>query len=75
MLQVIQAVEQATGRPVPRSAGARRAGDPASLVADVTKARELLGWSQQHSTLDRIVADAVTWERAPNYGQRGGKAR
>jgi UDP-glucose-4-epimerase GalE len=68
VLQVIDAVERAVGRPVPRSTGARRAGDPASLVADTTRSRGLLGWSPERSSLDAIVADAVAWERAPRYG-------
>jgi UDP-glucose 4-epimerase/UDP-arabinose 4-epimerase len=68
VLQVIDAVEKTMGRSVPRNVGARRAGDPPSLVADTTRARELLDWSPRRSTLDAIVADAVAWESAPKYG-------
>ena len=56
------------GRPVPHALGARRAGDPPSLVADAHRARSLLGWAATRSSLDQIVADALRWERNPRYG-------
>ncbi|WP_366075359.1 UDP-glucose 4-epimerase GalE [Phenylobacterium sp.] len=73
VLQVVEAVARAVGRPVPHAIGARRAGDPASLVADPGYVRELLGWSAQCSDLDRIVADALRWEAQPAYST-GGRA-
>jgi UDP-glucose-4-epimerase GalE len=66
--QVIDAVSAATGRLVPHSLGARRAGDPPSLVADPTKALGLLGWSAQRSALSDIVADALRWHANPGFG-------
>lgn len=68
VLQVVEAVGRALGRPVPHSTGARRAGDPPSLVARADRARELLGWTPRRSSLDQIVEDALRWERNPAYG-------
>lgn len=68
VLEVIDAVERALGRPVPRSVGARRAGDPPGLVADPSRARALLGWSPACSSLDEIVRNAAAWHRNPRYG-------
>ncbi|MDB5448446.1 MAG: galE [Phenylobacterium sp.] len=68
VIEVVEAVGRAVGHAVPHSVGARRAGDPPSLVADPGRARELLGWSATRSTLDQIVADALRWESAPGYG-------
>lgn len=68
VLEVVEAVGRAAGRPVPRSLGARRTGDPPSLVADPSRARELLGWKAVRSDLEQIVADALRWERSPGYG-------
>ncbi len=68
VLQVVGAVGRAVGRPVPYTIGARRTGDPASLVADVARAGSLLDWTPKSSSLDRIVADALRWERCPCYG-------
>ncbi len=67
--QVIDAVALATGRPVPHSIGARRSGDPASLVANPTRAHGLLGWKAQNSNLLQIVKDAAAWHRAQRYGR------
>ena len=36
-----------------------RAGDVAVLVADVSVARNLLGWTPQRPSVDQIVADAL----------------
>lgn len=66
--EVVEAVARAAGRPVPHSMGARRAGDPPSLVADPRRAKALLGWEPRCSDLDRIVADALRWEAQPAYG-------
>jgi UDP-glucose 4-epimerase len=55
--EVVAAIEQVTGRPVPRVEHARRAGDPAVLVADGSLAHERLGWTPTRS-LEQMVADA-----------------
>jgi UDP-glucose-4-epimerase GalE len=60
VLEVIAAVERASGRPVPYELTGRRPGDPAVVVADNRKARELFGWSPDR-TLDTIAATAWQW--------------
>jgi UDP-glucose 4-epimerase len=62
--EVLAAAEAATGRPVPHTEGARRAGDPPVLVADAARAREVLGWEPEHPDLEEIVASAWAWRRA-----------
>jgi UDP-glucose-4-epimerase GalE len=57
VLEVIQAAEKATGQPVRRKIGPRRPGDPPSLVADPTKAQQVLGWTAQRN-LTNIVSSA-----------------
>ncbi len=66
--EVVEAVGRAAGRTVPHSVGARRAGDPPSLVANPDRAKALLGWEPVCSDIDRIVADALRWEAQPAYG-------
>ena len=68
VMEVVEAVGRAVGHAVPHGVGPRRAGDPPSLVADPSRARDLLGWSPCHSSLEEIVSDALRWERNPNYG-------
>jgi len=62
--EVVRAVEEVTGRPVPVVEAPRRPGDPPELVADSTRAREQLGWKPQHSDLRTIVSTAWRWHEA-----------
>lgn len=71
--EVVEAAGVALGALPPYGVGPRRAGDPASLVADTTRAYQRLGWRPVASGLEQIVADALRWERAPAYG-RGARA-
>ena len=34
----------------------RRKGDPANLIADINKAKNILGWSPKYKDLDEITA-------------------
>ena len=65
--EVIAAIERVTGQKVPVRTVARRAGDPAELVADPSRAAKLLNWKARY-TLDQIVSTAWNW--AQNYGRR-----
>src|SRR6266849_139635 len=56
--EVIDAAERITGRRIARREMPRRAGDPPVLVADVARAKALLGWSARLSDLDSILATA-----------------
>jgi len=56
--QVVEAVKRISGRDFAVVEQLRRAGDPATLVADVARAKAMLGWQAQHSTLETIVRDA-----------------
>ncbi len=66
--EVLAAAEAATGRAVPHEIGPRRAGDPPVLVADATRAREVLGWEPAHRDLVEIVTSAWAWRRAHPEG-------
>ena len=61
--EVIAMVEQVTGRKAPVVEAPRRAGDPAELVADPSKARSELGWEPVSSELSNIVETADRWYR------------
>lgn len=58
--QVISAVEQATGKTVPRRLAPRRPGDPPALVANPAKAQALIHWKANRG-LPEIVATAWKW--------------
>lgn len=59
--EMIQAVEKAAGKTIPIIETERRAGDPPQLVAHADLARDILGWTCQHSDLDTIVQSAWNW--------------
>ena len=63
---VIEAAQRVTGHQIPRREVGRRAGDPASLVADPSRAREVLGWTAQISDLDSILRTAWAWHTRRN---------
>lgn len=56
--QIIDAAKRVTNRELPMKVAPRRAGDPPTLCADVTRAREVLGFEAQCSDLDTIIRDA-----------------
>jgi UDP-glucose-4-epimerase GalE len=67
---VIEMTETVTGRPVPFKLGPRRAGDPASVYADPTLIRAVLGWRATRD-LREIIASAYRWhERHPDGYKR-----
>lgn len=56
--QVIDAVEQVTGKHVNATEGPRRPGDPPILIADSTLALKELGWKCQYSSLEAMIEHA-----------------
>lgn len=52
VLELIAAVEEATGLTIPYEVTERRAGDIAECVADPSKANSILGWRTTRSTAD-----------------------
>ena len=62
VLEVIETVKRVSGADFRVVPGARRAGDPARIVADPTLIQERFGWRPAHDDLDRIVASALAWE-------------
>ena len=67
--EIADAIEAASGRPLPRQVGPRRPGDPAVLVASNARAREVLGWTPEASTIDDIVQSAWRWAQADAANQ------
>jgi UDP-glucose 4-epimerase len=60
--EVFSACEKVTGQNIPVDICPRREGDPASLVADNTKAKSVLGWKAQNS-LEYSIEKAYVWEK------------
>lgn len=62
--EVIRAVESVSGRRVPVRVAARRAGDPARLVASSARLRAETGWTPRFAALETIVEHALAWRAA-----------
>ncbi len=68
VMQVVEAAREVTDHPIPVTLGANRPGDPPSLIAAATRAREELGWRPRHSELATILRDAWAWHRTHPAG-------
>jgi UDP-glucose 4-epimerase len=71
VLEVIDAAREVTGRPIEVKFEPRRAGDPPRLIADSSKAREVLGWEPRFTGLDPIVRSAWEWKAKFPKGYSG----
>ena len=60
--QVIDTARAVTGRHINALDAPRRAGDPPRLVADASKALQVLGWRPEFASLEQIVRHAWQWE-------------
>ena len=60
--EVVEMVKKVSGVDFVVEEGERRPGDPAQLVADPRRVREVFGWAPKHQDLEEIVATALAWE-------------
>lgn len=56
--EVIEAAEKVVGKNINKEIADRRAGDPAILVASNKKAKSILNWTPEHSSIEEILEDA-----------------
>ena len=61
--EVIDAAKKVTGVDFKVTEVERRAGDPPELVADSTKAKQVLKWQPQYADLETIVKSAWAWHQ------------
>jgi UDP-glucose 4-epimerase len=59
--EIINAVEKASGKKLDVKISPRRAGDPAKVWADSSKAQSELGWSPKYTNIEEIVATSWKW--------------
>ncbi|MDO4531293.1 MAG: UDP-glucose 4-epimerase GalE, partial [Bacillota bacterium] len=65
--EVVETARKVTGHPIPAKEVARRAGDPAQLIASSEKAKTVLGWNPKQDSLEEIISTAWKWHQAhPN---------
>lgn len=61
VMEVIETARQITQLPIPVKVEPRRAGDPSRLVANATKAHEVLGWKPAYPDLASIIRSDWDW--------------
>lgn len=71
--EVIDVCREVTGHPIPAELAARRAGDPATLIASSAKAKAELGWQPSRTELREVVQDA--WDFLRELGDRAHSAQ
>jgi UDP-glucose 4-epimerase len=64
--EIIDAARRITGKEIKSGIVERRAGDPAVLIADNKKAKEVLGWIPEYN-LERILETAWNWHKNQKY--------
>lgn len=66
--QVIEACRKITGHAIPAVIAPRRAGDPACLIADSSKAQRELNWKPKYVSIESIVETAWKWHQSHPRG-------
>jgi len=61
--EVIDACRKVTGHPIPTEIAPRRPGDPPELIADASRARQVLGWKPRYQDIESIVRTAWQWHQ------------
>ncbi len=62
VFEVLSMIEDVTGIKISPIHADRRAGDPAALVADVSKAKEILNWSSSRDLKDMVSSAWDAWQ-------------
>jgi UDP-glucose 4-epimerase len=62
VLEVIDMIQDVTGISIDPIIGQRREGDPAALVADVSLAKEILGWQSSRDLRDIVTSAWDAWK-------------
>jgi UDP-glucose 4-epimerase len=66
--EVIDTAREVTGQAIRADVGARRAGDPAVLVAASDKIRKELGWVPRFPHVREIIESAWRWHQTNPEG-------
>ncbi len=73
VLEVIETARKVTGRPIDLKFEPRRPGDPSRLVADASKAQNVLGWLPAYPDLASIIRSDWKWRSSHPQGYASGE--
>ena len=69
--EIIATARFVTGEKIDAKVGDRRQGDPSTLIADSSKAKEMLGWTPTRFSIETMIRDAWEWHSKNPYGYKG----
>lgn len=69
--EVLDMARKITGQSIQAVSGARRPGDPATLIADSTRIQQELGWQPEFGQLHQIIETAWNWHKNNPQGYAG----
>jgi UDP-glucose 4-epimerase len=69
VLQLVDGMARASGKPVPYTMAPRRPGDVAAMYADATMAENLLKWKAKLG-VDDMCEDTWRWQSTNPYGYK-----
>lgn len=64
VLEIINAAKKVTNLPINVTIDKRRPGDPARLIANNAKAKEILGWQPEYTDIEEIISSAWNFYNA-----------
>lgn len=70
VLEVLTGIKRVGGMDIPFAVEKKRPGDPPVLVADASKAWDLLGWKPEIKDIDEIIETAWKWHKTNAYNFR-----
>ncbi|HEY0428225.1 MAG TPA: UDP-glucose 4-epimerase GalE [Pyrinomonadaceae bacterium] len=62
VMEIVETARKITGKTIEARFEPRREGDPSRLIADTTKAFQILGWQPAHPDLETIIRSAWDWQ-------------
>ncbi|WP_233707029.1 UDP-glucose 4-epimerase GalE [Helicobacter equorum] len=67
IFELLECTQDLCGKKIPYVIESRRIGDPAILIGDSSRARDILGWNPYFYKLETILASALRWHTNPRY--------
>ncbi len=68
--EIIEAAREVTNHSIPEVIATRRTGDPASLIADNTKAKEILNWEPKYDDITLIIESAYKYHQKVSANEK-----
>jgi UDP-glucose 4-epimerase len=68
--EIIETARKITNHAIPYKIVQRREGDPSTLIASSSKAKEVLGWTPKRTSIEQIINTAWKWHTSSPEGYK-----